>query len=106
MFIGILITILMLLDFSKVSSDIKWYCFTLVAVFLFFIVAFRTCGFDFANYLEYFRSLNSIYWFDNAEVLLVEKGYAFLNYFFNSYREVLVVIAAVTIILQFSFIYK
>lgn len=61
----------MLVGFSKVSSDIKWYCFVLVSVFLFFIVAFRVYVFDFINYFEYFININFF-------SLLIYKGLGFL----------------------------
>lgn len=84
----------------------KLYLYSLLIFSLFIIVGYRECGFDYDNYGYYFRILNSDAWKNNSSVLGVETGYAYLNYICDSYREVLVVMAGLTVGLYSYFIYK
>lgn len=83
-----------------------FYAYFLFSVFVILFLGFRQCGFDYENYYYYFRHLNSMFWQRNSDYLGAEKGYAFLNYIIGNYRWLLLLMAAFTIILMFSFIYK
>lgn len=104
------IAILSLFDSFRNNIQNKDKCFhysvyILVLLFLIVFVGFREMGFDYDNYRYYYDRLSD-FWIDNADVLRVEKGYAFLNHILPSYRVLLVVMATITLSLQLLFIYK
>ena len=112
LFIGFFFGILALLEpLYKVNDTVfrkilHGYLFLLVSLFVIVIVGFREIGFDYESYSFIFKMLSSSYWSENANVVMVEKGYAFLNYWLVSFRLLFVVMALMTVGLQFSFIYK
>lgn len=81
-----------------------FYCILIFTIFL--IVAFRKCGFDYDNYLYWFNSLQSDYWKNNAVTMGIEIGYAWINNVVGSYRTLLIIIAALTMGIYSTFIYK
>ncbi len=93
-------------NFKKQFNQLHWWVFVSLTCFFFIFVGFRECGFDYDNYESYFKTLHSSYWRDNATVVGVEKGYAYLNYLAGSYQGLLLGIAIMSITLQFWFIYK
>jgi len=93
-------------NFRQQFNQLHWYIFTSLACFLIIVVGFRECGFDYNNYAAYFETLHSSFWKENATVVGVEKGYAYLNYMTGSYQSLLFGIAVTTIALQLWFIYK
>lgn len=104
------LVILSLFDSFRNNIQNKDKCFhysvyILVLLFLIVFVGFREIGFDYDNYKYYYDRLSD-FWIDNADVLMVEKGYAFLNHILPSYRVLLVVMATITLSLQLLFIYK
>lgn len=108
LFIGGISFLLTLFDvlYKRWSSVSKLYWYIVFTIFIFLIVGFRNCGFDFDNYLYYYHYLDSEAWDNNAGAFGVEIGYAFLNYICCSYRQLLVVMAFATIGLYSYFIYK
>lgn len=106
--LGLLMGVFALLDVYYKRWDVyqKMYLYFLLIFSLFIIIGYRECGFDYANYDYYFRILNSDAWSNNSDVLGVEIGYAYLNYVCHNYREVLVVMAGLTVGLYSCFIYK
>lgn len=102
--------LLSLFDYSRnywpnKENNFHLYLYCTVILILIIFVGFREVGFDYDNYRFYYDRL-SHFWIDNSEVLRVEKGYAFLNHIFPSYRALLLVMAAVTVSSQLLFIYK
>lgn len=93
-------------NFRQQFNQFHWYIFTGLTCFLIIFVGFRECGFDYDNYESYFKTLHSSFWKENATVVGVEKGYAYLNYLASSYQGLLFGIAIVTVSLQLWFIYK
>lgn len=89
-------------DSYKIHSMI----FGLITVLAIIFIGFRECGFDYDPYYSIFQDMNNPGWKDNAEILMIDYGYAFLNYILGDFRLVLVFMALITISLQFIFIYK
>lgn len=92
--------------FLKLNKTLRVYAFFIFSIFIFFFLGLRQCGFDYENYYHYFQALNSEYWKSNAEFLGAESGYAYLNFILGDYRLLLLVMAALTVLLQFVFIFK
>lgn len=88
------------------NKYIKPYFYSILVLIVFFIVAFRRCGFDYNNYLYWFNSLQSDYWKENAATMGIEIGYAWINNVVGSYRTLLVIIAALTMGIYSVFIYR
>ena len=93
-------------NFRKLFNQFHWWVFTSLICFLFIFVGFRECGFDYNNYEAYFTTLHSPFWKENATVVGVEKGYAYVNYIAGSYQGLLFGIAVISIVLQLCFIYR
>lgn len=71
------------------------------------MVGGRACGFDYDNYKYYYDNVqHSIYWSRNADYFGIEKGYAILNYICTSFRQLLFVMAFLTMGTYSFFIYK
>ena len=82
------------------------YLYSILGFLLCAFVAVRECGFDFYNYQDYFKYLSTEAWQNNAEVLNVEKTYAYLNRIVGDYRLLIVLMAFSTLSLQLSFYYR
>ena len=92
---------------TKWNKNQKFYCYFLFALMLFFMVGGRACGFDYDNYKYYYDNVqHSIYWNRNADYFGIEKGYAILNYICTSFRQLLLVMAFLTMGTYSIFIYK
>lgn len=107
-FIGIVIGGVSLLDIvlTRWIPWLKEYLYFVLVLFLFIIIAYRQCGFDYDNYIGIYRDLHSPAWINNSSVWGIEWGYAILNYICTSFRQLLVVMAFITLSLYAIFIYK
>lgn len=85
---------------------LKGYMFFLLIVFLFIVVAYRQCGYDYDNYMSIYRVLHSSAWTENTNFLGIEPGYGFLNYICTSFRQLLIVMAFLSLSLYAAFVYK
>lgn len=75
-------------------------------LFLCIFIGFRDCGYDYDNYQYYYKILHSDFWKNNADFVLVEKGYGFINYIMPSFRMVYLLFAVVSCMVLNSFIIK
>lgn len=91
---------------KKMNPEVKFGILTLYTIFLILFVGFRDCGFDYDNYRYYYNVLNSSFWQNNSSYLMVEKGYAFLNYIMPSFRMLYVLFAILSCTLLSRFLYK
>lgn len=111
MYIGLSVIIAIfaiLLDLNPLKQKnkaLKFLIFTSVVFFFVLFVGFRECGFDYDNYKYYHKWLGDS-WQNNSEVFGMEIGYAYLNHILPSFRAVFVVMALITIPLQFYFLYR
>lgn len=87
-------------------SRYKPYLLFFFTLFLIWFVGFRECGFDYENYSYYFDLLHTEFWKPNAEFLMVERPYAFLNHLFPSLTAVYVFVAILTCGITSMFLYK
>lgn len=88
------------------NHSIHSLMFALTTVLAIIFVGFRECGFDYDSYYDIFQDLNTPGWKENADIMLIEFGYAWINHILGNFRLVFVFMAFVTILLQFTFIYK
>lgn len=91
---------------NKLIYKYKPFILFLYMIFLCLFIGFRDCGFDYANYQYYYKILHSNFWKNNADFVLVEKGYAFINYIMPSFRMVYLFLAIISCITLNSFIVK
>lgn len=84
----------------------KVYFQIFFTLFFIWFIGFRECGYDYENYEYYFHLLHSDFWNSNAQFLMVEKFYAWLNYILPSYRILLIVFATITCTATSYFFYK
>jgi hypothetical protein len=90
-------------DANKKIHKLFFALFTLFAIFF---VGFRACGFDYDSYANLFEDFQMPGWRENADINMIEYGYAYLNHLLGNYYLVLITMALFTITLQFTFIYK
>lgn len=91
---------------NKLISKYKFSILFVYVLFLCIFIGFRDCGYDYDNYQYYYRILHSDFWKNNADFVLVEKGYAFINYIMPSFRMVYLFFAIASCIVLNSFIVK
>ncbi|MDY3266610.1 MAG: EpsG family protein [Phocaeicola sp.] len=109
LYLSLLLCIFSILDvYTKyINKYHKLYTYLFFTLWIFFMVAFRDCGFDYDNYKHYFNYItNSVYWESNASDFGVETGYALLNYYCTSFRQLLIIMATLTVGIYFIYIYK
>ena len=103
--ISLIIGILAINEFiTKKKSNILLY--SSVILFLWLIVAFRECGFDYENYRYIGKYLSSSYWKNNAEYFRIEIGYSYLSFLLGNYRTTIIFMATITLSCYAFFIYK
>lgn len=91
---------------KSIISKYEWYLLSLYTLFLIIFIGFRDCGFDYENYKYYYKILHSNFWKNNADFVLVEKGYAFLNYLLPSFRTIYMLFAFISCSMTSIFLYK
>lgn len=108
LFIGVLVGGMALLDIycTRWLPLLKVYLYSLLSIFLFIIIAYRECGFDYDSYMGIYQDLHSSAWINNASVWGMEWGYGFLNYICTSFRQLLIVMAFLTVTAYAIFVYR
>lgn len=91
---------------ESIISKYKYYLLIYYTLFLIIFIGFRDCGFDYKNYQYYYKILHSDFWKNNADFLMVEKGYALLNYLLPSFRWIYLLFAFVSCSMVSIFLYK
>lgn len=91
---------------KSIISKYKWHLLSFYTLFLIIFIGFRDCGFDYENYKYYYKILHSDFWKNNADFVLVEKGYALLNFLLPSFRTVYLLFAIVSCSMTSFFLYK
>ena len=91
---------------NKLIRKYKFFILFVYILFLCIFIGLRDCGFDYSNYQYYYRILHSDFWKNNADFVLVEKGYAFINYIMPSFRMVYIFFAIVSCTVLNSFIVR
>lgn len=86
--------------------ELKFGIMALYTIFLIVVIGFRDCGFDYDSYKYYYDMLHSSFWKNNAEYLMVEKGYAYLNYILPSFRLLYILFAILSCTLLSRYLYK
>ena len=110
--IGILLFLCALVETAVYKNfinrkSINAVLFSFLTVFAIFFIGFReNCGFDYYNYNYIFDEFSTDFWVQNAVLMGVEFGYAFINHYLPDFRTVLVLMALFTVFFQFKFIYK
>lgn len=91
---------------KEMRAEVRFGIIVLYTTFLICFVGFRDCGFDYENYRYYYDVLHSSFWQNNSEYLMVEKGYALLNYLMPSFRLLYVLFAVLSCTLLSRYLYK
>lgn len=81
----------------RIDKKIIGLLFVFEIIILWFIVSFRSCGFDYYSYREWYDWMKNGDWVMNSAILGSELGYAWLNNVALNYRMVIIVMATLTI---------
>lgn len=91
---------------KNMRTEVRFGIILLYTTFLICFIGFRDCGFDYENYKYYYDMLHSSFWQNNSEYLVVENGYALLNYLMPSFRLLYVLFAVLSCTLLSKYLYK
>lgn len=87
-------------------SIIYNYLYISLFLVLLLVIGTRECGFDYTNYYDYLKKMDTPFWYSHNEMYPMEPGYMLLNHYIGNYKLLVFSMAFMTLLLYFSFIYK